>query len=322
MKKAAPLELVKLAGRRGMRDETFERVMELLAERRDCVSAGDDLPGDCAETVAESLFAGNDSPAPDCRECGACCSYFHRVPVQMTDPTPRALTWKVWEAGAASGPRLLWLRREPESGRCVALSGRVGESATCAIYELRPNSCRAFEAGSDRCHAVRRLHGLEPQLSEPERIRRIRVLGGRGEERFEEAAPVVSDEAGRVKFLRELIEFSREKLDDILAESKRLRGLFDERGIEQGATLCSHVMKAIEEDSKAVAEEQARISVTANVESEEFMKDLLGLGITSHEALERASARLADLGRFAFEATGMRLRLEESARLHAVLPDR
>ncbi len=46
--------------------------------------------------------------------------------------------------------------------RCAALSGRIGEKATCGIYEWRPNPCREFEEGSDACAQARRRHGLEP----------------------------------------------------------------------------------------------------------------------------------------------------------------
>lgn len=302
-----------------MSESSFERVMELLAERRE--AAGDDLLGAYAETVDESLFAGDDPPPPDCRECGACCSYFHRVPVQLTDPTPRLFAWTVWEAGAASGPKLLWLRREPEAGYCVALSGRVGESALCAIYELRPSSCREFDAGSDRCHAVRRLYGLEPRLSESETRRRALALslrghGGREEDGFEESPeenrPEISDEAGRLKLLEELMRFSGEKIDRIVAESERLLEFFEGRGITEGADRCRRVLKAIEEDTKAMAEEQARISIPNDLEPleprqlEELSRDILRAGLASHGALERASRWLIELGRFAFEASGMR----------------
>lgn len=44
--------------------------------------------------------------------------------------------------------------------RCAALSGRIGEKATCGIYEWRPNPCREFEEGSDACGQARRRHGL------------------------------------------------------------------------------------------------------------------------------------------------------------------
>ncbi|HVF91968.1 MAG TPA: YkgJ family cysteine cluster protein [Blastocatellia bacterium] len=324
IKQEAPLELVQLTRRRGMSDSAFERLMELLAERREPLPGGDALIGSYAETVVESLFASEYPAAPDCLECGACCSYFHRIPVRLTDPTPRLLTWMVWEAGAVSGPKLLWLRREPQAGHCVAFEGRVGERAFCAVYELRPDSCRAFEAGSDRCRAVRRLYGLEPRLSGPEQSRRARFLAGRadegeyaGEAGLEDAAPALSDEAGKLKFLRELIDFSSEKLEIILAESKRVLEFLDAQGIIEGAARCRRVVEAIEADAKAVAAEHARTSIWANPETlepgpaEDLLRERLKAGLVSHEALERASKRLIDLGGVAFEASGMRARLKE-----------
>ena len=40
--------------------------------------------------------------------------------------------------------------------RCSALTGVVGESVACAIYDLRPTNCRRFEPGSDVCDYARR----------------------------------------------------------------------------------------------------------------------------------------------------------------------
>ena len=38
----------------------------------------------------------------------------------------------------------------------------------CEIYEQRPLMCRKFDAGSDKCHALRRIYGYEPFLSAQE----------------------------------------------------------------------------------------------------------------------------------------------------------
>jgi hypothetical protein len=46
--------------------------------------------------------------------------------------------------------------------RCAALYGRIGEKATCGIYEWRPSPCREFEEGSDACHRARQRQGLPP----------------------------------------------------------------------------------------------------------------------------------------------------------------
>src|SRR5436853_2194700 len=166
---AAPIALVQLTRKRAMSEAIFAEMIEQLGQRRAGLVAADEGPGLYAETLAESLFAANPTDVPDCLTCGACCAYFHQVMVLDSDPTPRRLTWTVWDAEEIAGPKTRWLRRESLEGHCVAFAGNVGQHARCAIYELRPNSCRAFEAGSDRCRAVRRVYGLEPPLSEIER---------------------------------------------------------------------------------------------------------------------------------------------------------
>ena len=50
--------------------------------------------------------------------------------------------------------------------RCAALSGKVGQKATCGIYEWRPSPCREFEEGSDACTRARQRHGMPPVASE------------------------------------------------------------------------------------------------------------------------------------------------------------
>lgn len=46
--------------------------------------------------------------------------------------------------------------------RCAALTGRIGERASCGIYEWRPSPCRELEPGSDACNRARARHGLAP----------------------------------------------------------------------------------------------------------------------------------------------------------------
>ena len=50
--------------------------------------------------------------------------------------------------------------------RCAALVGRIGERASCGIYEWRPNPCRELEPGSDACGKARARHGLPPLMLE------------------------------------------------------------------------------------------------------------------------------------------------------------
>ena len=48
--------------------------------------------------------------------------------------------------------------------RCAALMGRVGIATSCAVYDVRPDVCRACEPGDDACQIARAKHGL-PLLS-------------------------------------------------------------------------------------------------------------------------------------------------------------
>jgi len=51
-----------------------------------------------------------------------------------------------------------------EKGRCVAFRDRLADGGTgCSIYEVRPDICRTFEAGSADCHAARRRRGWSRQ---------------------------------------------------------------------------------------------------------------------------------------------------------------
>lgn len=96
-----------------------------------------------------------------CTACGACCASFR-------------VDFSVFETQVQGGsvPDGLWVpvtdsisrMRGTDHGRprCAALSGKVGEKATCGIYEWRPNPCHEFEEGSDACNQARRRHGLSP----------------------------------------------------------------------------------------------------------------------------------------------------------------
>ena len=94
-----------------------------------------------------------------CLSCGACCASFRvdfsvhecedqggRVPAGLVDEVTdytcrmRGTDWAL--------------------PRCAARVGKVGERASCGIYEWRPSPCREFEAGSHACQQARRRHGL------------------------------------------------------------------------------------------------------------------------------------------------------------------
>lgn len=114
-------------------------------------------------------------PAPSshpCLSCGACCAFF-RVAFYWREaeetvegrpgPVPVALTEDL-----DSHQRCMKGTNRKRGGHCVALQGRVGKQASCAIYDRRPSPCRAFPASyeegrrNQRCDQARAAHGLPP----------------------------------------------------------------------------------------------------------------------------------------------------------------
>jgi Fe-S-cluster containining protein len=116
--------------------------------------------------VPSSVITETDIPVPECEECGACCTAFVRIPLEPESTVPKNSTWSVAvEIGEIDLVVDRFIKRRKGDLGCSQLDGEVGGQVSCGIYEDRPRSCRTFEAGSDRCHAIRRAYGLEPFLS-------------------------------------------------------------------------------------------------------------------------------------------------------------
>ena len=100
-------------------------------------------------------------PDHPCLSCGACCAAFrvdfsvHELDIEG-GPVPSGLAVEV----TGSTWRMRGTDHVPI--RCAALTGKVGERASCGIYEWRPNPCRELEPGSDACEKARARHGLPP----------------------------------------------------------------------------------------------------------------------------------------------------------------
>jgi Fe-S-cluster containining protein len=93
------------------------------------------------------------------------------------------------------------LPRQPENGHCVNLYGSPGEQIGCTIYEDRPQVCRAFDAGSDRCHEYRRIYGFEPRLTEMQIVTALcRIESVDRKERIVEARIVERERTTRFSF--------------------------------------------------------------------------------------------------------------------------
>ena len=115
--------------------------------------------------IERSVVTPPDAEVPDCVTCGVCCASLLCVGVRPGEEPDRELTWSVTKSDEEGDWEVdLYLRRDEESLACAQLEGTLGEHATCRIYETRPKMCREFDAGSDRCHALRRAYGIEPFL--------------------------------------------------------------------------------------------------------------------------------------------------------------
>jgi len=107
-----------------------------------------------------------------CLTCGACCAYFRvafhwmEADAALGGTTPAELTERL------DAHRLVMRGTQAYTPRCIALAGRVGESASCSIYAQRPSPCRdlkpAWEDGepSPQCDRARIAHGLAPLTPE------------------------------------------------------------------------------------------------------------------------------------------------------------
>ena len=116
--------------------------------------------------VANNVVTPADAPIPDCLTCGACCQALMCVGVRPSDNVDPELYWDVTtEAGDGEIVVDRYLKRNGETLACSALAGTIGEKVGCTIYETRPVMCHHFDAGSDRCHAIRRAFGIEPFLT-------------------------------------------------------------------------------------------------------------------------------------------------------------
>ena len=91
----------------------------------------------------------------DCQACGACCSFSREWPRFTLEP----------DEALAQIPRLFvdddLGRMRCDGDRCTALIGEVGKSTSCAVYEVRPEVCRACQPGDDACRTARRHFGLD-----------------------------------------------------------------------------------------------------------------------------------------------------------------
>jgi Fe-S-cluster containining protein len=106
----------------------------------------------------------------DCQRCGACCTnpdenraegFTFYVEVEPDSRLLRvdALRKRYVVFDGAGVPHL---RLDP-SGRCAALTGKLGRRVQCAIYADRAPGCRRVEPGTKECLTMRAQRGLGPE---------------------------------------------------------------------------------------------------------------------------------------------------------------
>ncbi|MBK0394254.1 YkgJ family cysteine cluster protein [Ramlibacter sp. CrO1] len=96
-----------------------------------------------------------------CMSCGACCCAY-RVDFSVHEMEDLGGTVPAGLAVEVSGATMRMRGTDHVPMRCAAFQGRVGERASCGIYEWRPNPCRELEPGSQGCERARARHGLPP----------------------------------------------------------------------------------------------------------------------------------------------------------------
>jgi Fe-S-cluster containining protein len=92
-----------------------------------------------------------------CTQCGACCASY-RVSFYWAEAEakqiPSDLTQQVNHFfSCMRGTN----QAQPH---CIALSGVVGKSVSCSIYEQRLDPCKEVIAGDEKCNTARLKHGL------------------------------------------------------------------------------------------------------------------------------------------------------------------
>lgn len=107
---------------------------------------------------ARQLGASVSSPTIDCTSCGACCfgghdRYVAILPEDRTRSIPENATIEI------AGRRYMKMA----CGHCAQLMITPEGQTLCAIYEDRPEACRAFRAGSFECLKARQHRGPEAE---------------------------------------------------------------------------------------------------------------------------------------------------------------
>ncbi|MEP6848987.1 MAG: YkgJ family cysteine cluster protein [Acidobacteriota bacterium] len=171
-------ELVQIT--RVPKDDFYSAIGEMGRRLSDDLAKPQIPLGRLALEIKDNLITSSDEPIPECVPCGVCCNYFLMVPVTTGDARLTNAYVELTVDGEG-GPIVVdrILPRDKETGSCAHLGGTIKREVGCNIYEGRPKTCRDFEAGSDRCHGVRRAYGLESPLKDETVERAFEAIGKR-----------------------------------------------------------------------------------------------------------------------------------------------
>lgn len=113
-----------------------------------------------------SFFDMPDDPKLNpCSNCGVCCSHFRigfyagEVEGGLGGVVPADKVIKFSDVRAV-------MKGTEHGGRCVALTGEIGQKVGCSIYHNRPTPCREFPVWEEdgtanaKCNELRAKHGL------------------------------------------------------------------------------------------------------------------------------------------------------------------
>jgi hypothetical protein len=190
-------EFVQIERRRKYTESEFWQMFSELDARKWHDLFPPQLPlEDLPTKRAKNFVTPIDAPVPDCLTCGACCTFLFAVGVQAIDDAPPETTWNVTDE---SDEIIVdsYLKRDSETLYCAALNATADGKMPCGIYERRPQICRNFEAGSDKCHGLRRIYGYEPFLTIQEMFAAQQVL------KAKESEPVSPETIRDAKIVRE-----------------------------------------------------------------------------------------------------------------------
>jgi uncharacterized protein len=107
-----------------------------------------------AISATETQKDAQDDAAGTCQACGACCAYSAEWPrFSLENDAVLALIPREY-VDAGDG------RMRCDGNRCAALVGEVGVKTSCAVYDVRPDVCRACLPSDDACLMARRRFDL------------------------------------------------------------------------------------------------------------------------------------------------------------------